>query len=141
MSDCGVCISSDYSGCEGMIDDVAVVIAEQDQKCSECRKVVPSGNKMERADWYDDGWNYDEDRETDERDRKAPIWTCLVCAEIATAFYCGGDGRIYGGEFWEVMADSDAFANLNSSCFDRLTTPEAKAELQRRWMEWKGLTK
>lgn len=140
MSDCGVCISSDYSACEGMIDDVQIVLAEQDHKCSECRKVVPAGNKIERADWYDDGWNYDEDRETDDRDRKEPIWTCLICGEIATAFYCEGDGRIYGGEFWEVMADSDAYSNMNSACFDRLTTPEAKTELQRRWMEWKGLS-
>jgi hypothetical protein len=139
MSDCGVCISSDYSACEGMIDEVEIVVSDAEHKCSECRKMVPAGSKIERADWYDDGWNYDEDRETDERDKKEPIWTCLVCAEIATAFYCGGDGRIYGGEFWEVMSDSDAFANLNASCFDRLTTPAAKAELQRRWMKWKGL--
>ena len=139
MSDCGVCISSDYRAYEGMIDDVEIVVSDAERECSECRQMVPSGSKIERAGWYDDGWNYDEDREADEQDKKEPIWTCMVCAEIATAFYCGGDGRIYGGEFWEAMSVSDAFANLNSSCFDRLTTPAAKEELRRRWMEWKGL--
>src|ERR1700744_6572782 len=103
MSDCGVCISSDCSDCDGMIDEATIVTCDQPTKCSECRRTVAAGDKMEGADWYDDGWDYDEDRETDERDAKEPIWTCIVCAEIATAFYCGGDGRVYGGEFWDAM--------------------------------------
>jgi hypothetical protein len=136
MTDCGVCITSDYSNCEGMIDEVSIVLNEQDRKCSECRKVIPAGAKIERADWYEDWDGCDED---DEPKLKEPIWTCLICAEIAEAFYCGGDGRVYGGEFWEAMQEADAYRDLNSSCFDRLKTPEAKAELRRRWMEWKGL--
>jgi len=32
-----------------------------------------------------------------------------------------------------------AYPKLTTSCFDKLQTSEAKAELQRRWLAWKGL--
>jgi len=59
--------------------------------------------------------------------------TCPVCAEIAKAFQC--DARI-PGELWEGMYE--VMGSITTGCFDRLSTPEAKAELERRWMEWKG---
>jgi hypothetical protein len=29
------------------------------------------------------------------------------------------------------------FPEMTTTCYDRLKTPEAKVELQRRWAEWK----
>jgi hypothetical protein len=31
------------------------------------------------------------------------------------------------------------FPEFSLACLEKLKTPEAKAELQRRWMQWKGL--
>jgi hypothetical protein len=139
MSDCGVCLYGDYGGCEGMIDDVKIVVIDHDERCCECRKIVPAGDKIEVAVWFDDDEDVeiDEDGETVIPKQRTPIYTCAVCAEIAEAFYCGGDGRIYNGELWEQM--SEVMEELTTSCFDRLTTPEAKSELRRRWMKCKGL--
>jgi hypothetical protein len=131
MGDCGVCLYLSDS-CAGQIDDVTIVHLEKEQRCCECRRIVPAGTKIEEASWYEE---CDED-EDGNREQKEPIYTCLVCAEIADAFYC--DGRMYNADLWEAMAE--VMGELNTSCFDRLKTPEAKAELQRRWMEWKGLT-
>lgn len=125
MTDCGVCLMGDFDACDGYIDAVSLVVLDHAQKCSECNKTVPSGLTIEQADWFDDV--------SDDT-----IYTCLICAEIADAFYC--DGRMYGGGLWESMM-YEVMDQLNSSCFDKLKTPEAKQELRRRWMEWKGLTK
>jgi hypothetical protein len=123
MSDCGVCISSyegDY-GCTGY--RCVIVKAGQDWRCCECHTVIPKGAKYERATWFNDG-------------SFGQAKTCLVCAEIANAFSCGG--RWHGNDFWESM--EYVWEKLTTGCFDRLQTPEAKAELRRRWMAWKGLT-
>ncbi len=120
--DCGVCL---YSGdADGFSEffDVTFPVARKSHKCSECgRKIVP-GEKYEYTRGKFDGDFWQEK-------------TCLICAEIADAFYC--DGRMYGGMLWESM--DDVMGELTTSCFDKLKTPEAKAELQRRWMVWKGL--
>ena len=60
----------------------------------------------------------------------------MVCAEIGAAFCC--DGRLYG-KLWDGFDESDIWRYLNTSCFDKLQSVEAKTELRRRWMEWKGL--
>jgi len=39
---------------------------------------------------------------------------------------------------WDYMQE-DAFEHLTAACFNKLKTPQDKAELRRRWMEWKGL--
>lgn len=135
MSDCGVCLYSD-DDCDGYIEEASVVVLNADQTCCECRKVIPAGMQIERADWYEDFNHEDwEDEEDDKPEARESIYTCLICAEIATAFYC--DGRMFACDLWDGL--HEVFGELNSSCFDRLATPEAKAELQRRWMEWKGL--
>jgi hypothetical protein len=142
MSDCGVCLFSDAGDFDCQIDNAAVVTIERDMRCCECLRLVPSGSQIEEATSYvddEDDWPLDGNDEPIEPEPKDPIYTCLVCAEIADAFYCEGDGRIYGGGLWDSM--HEVFGGLNSSCFDRLTTPAAKSELQRRWMEWKGLAK
>lgn len=122
MSDCGVCV---YSGgdaeCVGY--RCVIVRAGRDWTCSECGKLIKKGERYELSSWFYPGAG------------SGNCKTCLVCAEIATAFQCGG--RWHGMCFWRDM--ERAFPKLTSACFDRLKTPEAKAELRRRWMEWKGL--
>lgn len=137
MSDCGVCLYSDESSWDGYIDQADVVTLEREQKCCECGKKVPAGQDIEEAIWMqdEDEWEINEQGEPIEPEAKNPIYTCLLCAEIADAFYC--DGRVYNGDLWDAM--SEAFDGLSTTCFDRLKTPEGKAELRRRWIEWKGL--
>jgi hypothetical protein len=141
MSDCGVCLYSDASDCEGQIDSASIVTLDRPRHCSECGQRFESGSQMEEATWYDeqdeDERPLDENDEPIEPEQKEPLYTCLVCAEIANAFYCEGDGRMYGGGLWDSLYE--VFGELNSSCFDRLTTPAAKDALRRRWMKWKGL--
>jgi hypothetical protein len=142
-SECNVCICSDADGHDGSIDSHEIITCDRAHRCSECGIKVPAGSPIEEATWYGDDdpdeWEIDENDEPIEPERKEPIYTCVVCAEIANAFYCEGDGRIFGGDLWDAMAEGEIYAGLNSACFDRLTTPEAKAELRRRWMQWKGL--
>jgi len=121
MSDCGVCLSGGDG--DGYTEFCQVVIrkARKPHECSECEKRIEPGEKYEHATGKTEGdmWVFD---------------TCLVCAEIADAFYC--DGRLFGGMLWEEMHDT-AFPVMTTGCLDRLKTAAAKAELLRRWNEWK----
>lgn len=124
MSDCGVCLYAGESDGNGEFFNRKDVKARKTHVCHECGLVIQVGQKYEYAAWKYDG---------EFGDAK----TCLICAEIGDAFYC--DGRPYGmGDLWNQMRE--VMGELNSSCFDRLTTPAAKAELQRRWTKWKGLS-
>lgn len=119
MSDCGVCIYND--------DAVHVEFFRSEtrralkaHKCCECDKPIQYGERYEYASGKCEG----------------DFWTaktCLVCAEIAEAFSC--EGRLYGGNLWDSL--SELYRDMNISCLDRLTTAVAKAELLRRWNEWK----
>lgn len=123
MADCGVCVSY-YGGNECTGYRRVIVNAGKEWNCSECGVSIPKGSKYELASWfYTDGDGFGNAK------------TCVICAEIAEAFMC--HGRYHGEVFWEQM--EDAFPNLTTSCFNKLQTPEAKRELRRRWMEWKGL--
>lgn len=122
MSDCGVCVTSgENDDCTGY--RCVIVKAGKDWTCSECGRKIPKGTKYELASWffYSGGGNNAK--------------TCLICAEIANAFQCGG--RWHGQDFWDRM--EDVYEKLTTSCFDKLKTPEAKSELRYRWMRWKGL--
>jgi hypothetical protein len=125
MSDCGVCLSSDFADdCSGEFFDVRVITARKHHNCSECFRPIVPGQRYEYAAGKWDGEFHG-------------IKTCLICAEIAEAFYC--DGRLYGGsQLWENM--SYIWRELTTSCFDKLKTPEAKAYLREWWMKKKGLT-
>lgn len=122
MSDCGVCLTGGYADCIGY--RCVKVKAGQEWSCSECGCKIPRGSRYELASWF-----------YADREGFGNAKTCLICAEIADAFYCGG--RWHGGSLWDELFDRHE--QLNVSCFNKLKTPEAKAELQRRWMEWKGL--
>ena len=123
MDGCGVCLS--FGGdteCTGYRR--VIVKAGQDWTCSECEKLIRKGEQYELASWfYADGSGFGNCK------------TCLICAEIAEAFMCGG--RWHGSSFWDHM--ESAYPKLTTTCFDRLKTVAAKTGLQRRWMEWKGL--
>ena len=133
MSDCGVCLSYDDGNCDYYIDEWSIITSDEDHKCCECDSVVDAGSPIECATKYRDG---DQDADEDEREATEPVWTCVVCAEIADAFYC--DGRMFGGSLWDSLYE--VHEAMNVACLNKLSTPEAKAELQRRWMQWKGLT-
>lgn len=123
MSDCGVCITrGGESECLGY--RCVIVKAGQDWECSECGRAIPKHSKYELASWF-----------YADHEGFGNCKTCLICAEIADAFMCGG--RWHASSFWDWM--EDAYEKLTTACFSRLKTPEAKAELQRRWMEWKEL--
>lgn len=123
MSECGVCI---YSDCDEPCEfaDVSMRKARKPHKCSECGRRINPGEKYEHYWGKFDG-------------EVSAIDTCAVCAEIADAFYC--DGRLYGGGLWESM--EQVMGSLTTTCFDKLTSPEAKVYLRERWMQWKGLLK
>jgi hypothetical protein len=121
MGDCGVCIYSNAeSDCEFV--DVSFRKARKAHKCSECGRRIEVGEKYEHY-WGKYGGEC------------SAIDTCAQCAEIADGFYC--DCRVFGGGLWESMWE--VMGGLTTSCFDKLTTPEAKAFLRERWMKWKGL--
>jgi hypothetical protein len=124
VSACGVCVSGYSGGNECVGYRCVVVKAGKGWICSECGKPIEKGEKYELASWfYADG------------DGAGNAKTCLICAEIAEAFQCGG--RWHASSFWEDM--EPAWDKLTTACFDRLRTVEAKTELRRRWMEYKGL--
>lgn len=121
MSDCGVCISG-YDGDGDCIGYRCVIVhARKEWACSECGAVIPRKSLYEYASWFYEGGGHGNAK------------TCVVCAEIADAFMCSG--RYHGSVLWELM--DDAYPSLTTACFERLNTPQAKAELKRRWQEWK----
>jgi hypothetical protein len=124
MSDCGVCISNAHRF-DGPADiwESNIVKARRNYKCCECGRPIERGAKYERYDILFDGkWSH--------------YRTCVLCAEISSAFCC--DGRLFGN-LWNDFDESEIWPAITTACFDRLDTPEAKAELRRRWMKWKGL--
>jgi hypothetical protein len=91
--------------------------------CEECRKPINIGDRYESLAYVFDGsFNHEK--------------KCLICAEIRDAFLESGSAYC-PGYMWTDIRDY-VFPEMTTACFDRLKTPEAKAELQRRWMEWKG---
>jgi len=121
MSDCGACLYSEEDGYSEFCH-ISIRKARKPHRCCECLKTIMPGDK------YEHYWGkYDGDT--------CAINTCIICAEIADAFYC--DSRVYGGGLWDGM--HYIMPELTVACFDRLSSPEAKAELQRRWMKWKGI--
>lgn len=121
MSDCGVCVYADYDGNNEFFSE-RIQKAAKPYRCCECGKTIPVGQRYTYACGKFDG------------DFRS-VRTCLICDEIADAFCC--DGRIFG-QLWAGM--HEVMGALTTACFERLKTPEAKADLRVRWMRWKGLT-
>lgn len=128
MSDCGICLSGEADESAYEIDQ-AVEVAEKLLRCCECNNEIPEGATYARATLF---MGCDEDGNPCD---PQVYRTCLICEEIAEAFFCVD--RVWGGVMWDSFDYS--FEGITTACFDRLQTPEAKTELRRRWMEWKGL--
>ena len=125
MSNCGVCIGGgEYDGCYEF-QSSSFPRARKQRWCVECRKAIQPGERYQKFVGKFDGTFFSED-------------TCAICAEIRDALSCGGNSSIFG-EMWGEIRDY-VFPTMTTGCFDRLETPEAKKELQRRWIEWKGLS-
>ena len=122
MSDCNVCV--DYGYCEFEMSEVWLTSyprSRKVRKCVECCREIPIGVTYQRIkSLYDGRWE--------------ALTTCAVCAEIRGAFSCGGE---LIGNFWCDFEEN--FDQLNTACFDKLQTVEAKKYLRQCWMEWKGL--
>lgn len=124
MSDCGVCITHDFDG-PADVWESRIRTARKPHKCCECGGAIEAKKRYEYYTvLYDGSWSHHA--------------TCLICAEIAEAFCC--DGRFFGN-LWNEFYEDDIWPSLTTACFDKLQSPEAKAELRRRWMEWKRLPK
>ncbi len=127
MSDCGVCIGG-YDT-DGMPDFSSVrwPKARKEHRCEDCKRLILRGEVYQRYAGKFDGEFYD-------------VVTCRVCVEIREAFTCAEYDQTGppAGELWSDITEM-MFPNLTTACFDKLKTPEAKAELRRRWMQWKGL--
>jgi hypothetical protein len=127
MSDCGVCIGG-YD-CDGSpeFSDNRWPKARKEHQCGECARNILRGEVYNRWSGKYDGEFFDE-------------ITCSECAEIRSAFTCAEYDQTGppAGQLWADIKDM-MFPNLTTACFDKLQTPEAKAELRRRWMKWKGL--
>lgn len=123
MDACGVCIGG-FEGAEEECTGYRCVIvsAGKDWRCCECGCLIPKKTKYELASWFYRGGGSGQSK------------TCLICSEIADAFSCGG--RYHHDGLWDDM--EAVYDKLTTGCFDKLKSPQAKAELQRRWREWKG---
>jgi hypothetical protein len=121
MSDCGVCIGGDFDCDDSESFYFVHRTTIKPQVCDECGCKIKGGELHEYAQWRQDG-------------KQQSAHSCELCAEIAWAFMC--DQRCYF-VLWDRM--EDVFVNFSQACLDRLKTPTAKAEVQRRWMKWKGL--
>jgi hypothetical protein len=121
MSDCGVCIGSDDYDCELEFYDIKWPKAKKDHRCCECRRVIVKGEEYEKWTGKWDG-------------SLSRYKTCLLCHEIRESFNCG-NSTIFG-ELWSEMRDY-IFPIMNTACFDKIESVEAKAYLQSKWMDWK----
>lgn len=92
--------------------------------CEECSKEIHPGDRYESLVYVCDHSFHHEKK-------------CVVCAEVRDAFLESGSCYC-PGEMWSEIRDY-VFPEMTTTCFDRLKTPAAKTELQRRWLEWKGI--
>lgn len=127
MSDCNVCITSDYGEwgrfsclCEITFSSCSQPKARKAHRCCECGKAIQPGQNYERYTGKCNGALY-------------TCATCLVCAEIRTKFHCGGSWLFE--TLWDDMRE-EVFPSLTTGCLEGLSAI-AKVVLIRRWNEWK----
>jgi hypothetical protein len=128
MSECGVCIGGYEHDGPPEFFATRWPKARTGHKCGECRRTILKGEVYHRCSGKFEGDFFDD-------------ITCAQCAEIREAFTCAGYDETGPpqGQLWSDI-EGVMFPHLTTACFDKLATPEAKAFLRRRWMEWKGLT-
>jgi hypothetical protein len=121
MSDCGVCIGSDDYDNDFSFYDVLWPKARKEHRCCECRRVIGIGEQYQRWAGKWDG-------------TVSSYKTCGYCAEIRDGFSCG-NSTVFG-DLWTEISDY-IFPVMNTACFDKIESVEAKAYLQSKWMNWK----
>ena len=120
MNDCA-CI---YDSAEGDLPEFYTQQwrrARKSYTCCECRGTIQRGDRYE---CFSGKW-----------ERGVQTYrTCDQCQNIRESLYCEGWSF---GQLWEDI-EEQIFreTGLTVACIDKLTTPEAKAFLQRRWMEF-----
>ena len=119
MSDCDVCIYSDYEPVEFFFGSERK--CRKPTKCQECGRPIERGTIYHRV-----GGKYE-----------GEMWSmkvCTDCKEIGDVFYC--DGRLYGN-LWDDMQES-VFPQLtlSSKCFTKLSA-QAKQFVITKWNQWK----
>ena len=128
MSDCGFCIGG-YD-CDGYpeFSDLAWPKARKEHRCGECARTILKGEVYNRWSGKFDGELF-------------RYKTCAQCYEIRLAFSCTESDQTGPpqGELWSDIYEM-MFPRLTTACFDKLQTPQAKAFLQKKWIEWKGIT-
>jgi hypothetical protein len=127
MSDCGVCIGG-YD-CDGYPEffNTTWPKARKEHVCEDCNRKILAGQTYHRVSGKYDGEMFD-------------VVTCAICEEIRSAFTCAEYDQTGppSGELWADIQEQ-MFPSITTACFDKLRSPEAKAYLRQRWMEWKGL--
>lgn len=122
MTDCGVCISSNFDGyCD--FQDHKLVRARKQHRCCECNRTIQPGEQYHIESGKYDGEIFS-------------YKTCLTCYDIRGTFTCGG-GHTFE-TLWEDMEET-VFRKLTTGCLSRLSLPESKAVVIQKWQEWKGL--
>lgn len=121
MSDCGVCIGSDDYDCELEFYDITWPKAKKEHRCCECRRTIVAGEEYQRWVGKWDG-------------SLSSAKTCLFCCEIRDGFSCG-NSTVFG-ELWSEMKDY-IFPIMNTACFEKIESVEARAYLRSQWMNWK----
>jgi hypothetical protein len=121
MSECGVCIGSDDYDCSLDFQDVTWPKARKEHKCCECSRIIGVGEEYQRWAGKWDG-------------TVESFKTCLRCVEIRDGFSCGNSTAF--GAMWAEMREY-VFPIMNTACFDKVESVEAKAFLRSQWMNWK----
>jgi hypothetical protein len=118
---CDICIDADVDGSSDGFFYRRRRTARKLHKCEECRGEIKPGEAYDVV-----GGKY-EGRFWEEK-------ICLICHEIAKAFYCGG---VRYGNIWDELHDYVIpELTVNSSCFNSLGV-EARKVLTDKWWEWK----
>jgi hypothetical protein len=120
-----VCLSHDYDGDISLYRE-GFSRARKEYCCCECGDGIAAGERYQWANGKAD----------DEMFREH---TCVVCAEIRTAFVCGS--WIFG-ELWESIRDEMFPVWKRASaidCLAKLTTGAAIAKCNAEYAEWVGV--
>lgn len=124
MSDCGICIGSDYNDGESCaFANARYHKARKIHHCQECGRDIAKGAEYERYSGVFDNAFFTHK-------------TCMDCVEIRSGLTCGNG--ITFGHLWEEIYY--IFPEVTIGCLERIKTPSAKAYFVERWNKWKFKT-
>ncbi len=122
MSLCDVDFSdaSDDADPVEFLDSRVVRRSRKALTCSECGEAIPVGSEYERVTYRFEG-EFSSERH------------CSACRESAAEF----GFHMLGGLLWEHFEEAWDGGSPLQACLNRLTSADAKAHMQRRWLAWK----